>query len=217
MVAAPDFPLHAKHRDALTLRPVWRISLSANDDPESAACLPALDASFADKIIYLLCYTPPEPFFNEDQAGARANFIKSITDELPAFVAEVDAFEIPATLRKERFGVREFHHPKILDLIAGGSPLLPISECLEDWITKWEISTEEREVSSVELYGFLDKQLDYPLRSVSSGPSHLGRQLAGLAVLEGWRGRIIRGERRIGPRKKNQLQTIWRIRRESES
>lgn len=211
ITAASDYPLHGKNRDALTLRPVWRVSLSANDDPESAASLPALDASFSDKIIYLQCFAPLAPFFNEEDPGARAQFAKTIAAELPAFLAYVDSFEIPAPLRKSRFGVREFHHPHVLDLIASSSPLVPLGEALESWIAKWDMTSEQVEAPSVELYAKLDEHLDGRLRSISSGPPHLGRQLPRLALLESWRGRIVRGERRIG---RHQRQTVWAIRRD---
>lgn len=217
VTASSDYPLHPKHKEAITLRPVWRVSLSANDDPESASNLPAIDASFADKIIYLQCYSPPAPFFDEGRPGARADFAAKLADELPAFLASVDAFEIPAELRKSRFGVREFHHPQILDLIESSSPLVPVAEVLESWISSWELTTPCVEHPSVALYGILDTRLDGRLRLISSGPKHLGHQLSRLAAAEGWRGRIIRRERRIGGRERNQLQTVWEIRREADA
>jgi len=215
VTAASEYPLHAKHREALTLRPIWRVTLSANDDPESAASLPALDASFEDKIIYLQCFAPPAPFFNEDEPGARVRFSKALADELPAFLAQVDAFKIPAELRKARFGVREFHHPKILDLIESGSPLVPLGEALESWIETWDLEKPSVEMPSVELYAKLDEYLDNRLRPISSGPKHLGHQLARLSTLENWRGRIIRQERRLGGRSVNRRQTVWQVRREA--
>ena len=215
VAAASEYPLHPKHCEVLTLRPIWRVTLSANDDPESAASLPALDASFEDKIIYLQCYAPPAPFFNEGEPGARARFLKALTDELPAFFAAVDAFEIPAELRKARFGVREFHHPKILDLIERGSPLVPLGDALESWIETWDLPKTSVEMPSLELYAKLNKHLDYELRPISRSPAHLGHQLARLGTLENWQGRIVRGERRIGNRTKNQRQTVWTVRRDA--
>ncbi len=215
ITAAPDYPLHPKHREAMTLRPIWRVTLSANDDPESAGNLPALDASFADKIVYLRCYAPPAPFFNEEESGARAQFAKAIADEMPAFLYDVDSFEIPAELRKARFGIAEFHHPAILDLIESGSPLVPFGEVVESWIQSWDVTTAQVEAPSVELYAKLDDHLENRLRSTSSSPSHLSHQLKRLAALEVWKGRIERGDRRVGDRNQNRRQTVWVIRREA--
>ncbi len=217
VTASTDYPLHPKNRDAVTLRPVWRVTLSANDDPESASSLPALDASFSDKIHYLQCYAPPAPFFDENRPGARADFAAKLAAELPAFLAAVDGFEIPADLSKARFGVREFHHPRILDLIESSSPLVPVAEVLESWIASWDLTTRSAKHPSVELYGILDERLDKRLRLISSGPKHLGHQLSRLAAAEGWRGRIVRDERRIGDREQNQKQTVWEIRREADA
>jgi len=214
VVAAPEYPLHAKHRDALTMRHVWRVSLSINDDPESAASLPALDASFSDKIIYLKCYAPPKPFFDENEKGARMRFAKAIADELPAFLAEVDAMEIPAELRKERFGIREFHHPAVLDLLVSSSPLMPLSEVLQSWMETWDSNVPSMALPSVELYNKLDVHLNDRLRPISSSPRHLGHQLARLALIEGWQGRIVRSQRRLGGRVRNQQQTVWTIHRD---
>jgi hypothetical protein len=45
--------MHAKHREALTLDPIWRMTISLNEEPESLQVLPPLDESLEDKIIIL--------------------------------------------------------------------------------------------------------------------------------------------------------------------
>jgi len=215
-VAAQLFPLHPKGRDALTFRPIWRISFSANDDPESASNLPDLDASFADKIIYLKCYRPPVPFFDDRTPGAREAFAATLRRELPAFLAAVDAFDIPADLRKPRFGITEWHHPAILALLDEGDPLRPIAETLEAWIDRWTADEAVREMPTVELYRALDEANDRTLarHRISTCPKHLGRQLATLAKSEAWRGRLTSTSRRVGGRESNCLQACWRIQRD---
>jgi len=207
------YSLHPKHRDAITLRHVWRVTLAANNDPESASSLPSLEASFGDKIIYLKCYAPPKPFFDEREPGARAAFAASLAAELPAFLASVDAFDIPPEWRKARFGVKEFHHPEILDLIEASSPLAPLAEVIDAWINTWDPGWHSVQHPTVELYRLLDEFSGERLRPISSGPQHLTRQLSKLAEAEGWSGRILRCRRRIGGRERNQQQTVWEIRR----
>jgi hypothetical protein len=212
VVAESIYSLHGKCRDGMAFRPVWRVSLSANDDPESASNLPALDASFADKIIYLRCYAPPAPFYDSEAKGARESFSKLLTDELPAFLAAVDSFEIPASLRKSRFGVTEWHHPAILDLLGEGDPLRPIAEVLEKWIERWQPGEASRLLATVELYQALDDANDGTLarHKISSGPAHLGRQISKLAEKEEWRGRLTPDSRRVGGRE-NRRVPCWRI------
>lgn len=214
-VAEPNYALHPKGREGLNLRPVWRISLSANDDPESASNLPELDASFADKITYLYTYSPPAPFFDAEASGAREAFVAKLREELPAFLAYVDAFTIPTELRKARFGVSEWHHPKILDLLNEGDPLRPIAEVLERWIEGWADDETERECPTGELYVELDKANDNTLcrLRISTGPKHLGHQLAKLATAVEWRGRLSHTTRRLGGRAANRPQACWRIQR----
>jgi hypothetical protein len=205
-VASTEYPCHKKFGDAVTMRPVWRISLSANDDPESAISLPALDASFADKIIYLRCYPPPWAFFDASDPRGREGFAQRIAAELPAFLHDVDHLEIPARLAKARFGVAEFHHPHIIDLIETGSALVPLAEVLDTWIDQWEPGTAESARTATELFNILLSKLS----GISPTPAVLGRQLARLAETATWRDRLARAERRVGNRQK---QTVWRFRR----
>jgi hypothetical protein len=213
IIAEPIYSLHPKHRDAVTLPPVWRVTLAVNDDPVSATNLPSLDASFSDKIIYLKCYAPPKPFFDENVPGARTAFAETLAAELPAFLASVDDFTIPPEWKKARFGVKEFHHPEILDLINESSPLVPLAEVIAGWIATWDEHTHVVEHPTVELYGALDRYNERRLHLISSGPSQLSRQLSALAGAQGWNGRIVRRQRRVGDRARNQAQTVWEIRR----
>jgi len=205
-VASTEYPCHKKYGDAVTMRPVWRISFSANDDPESAISLPALDASFADKMIYLRCYAPPAPFFDAASATGREDFVRRIAAELPAFLYDIDRTEIPPALAKARFGVREFHHPYIVDLIETGSALVPLAEIVEEWIDGWAPGTDENARTATELF----RDLEADLRGISPSPAVLGRQLARLAETQTWKDRLARAERRVGNRQK---QTVWRFRR----
>lgn len=214
-VAESVYPLHGKCRDGMTFRPVWRSSLSANCDPESAGNLPALDGSFADKIIYLRAYSPPEPFYDNKSPGAREAFAAKLSAELPAFLGNVDAFEIPPEMRKARFGVTEWHHPYILELLGDVDPLGPIAEVLENWISSWPADVHVREEPTVELYRILDDEHDHELNRlrISTGPKHLGHQLAKLATTDAWRERLTRTQKRVGGREANRRQLGWRIRR----
>ncbi len=216
VVAEPFYPLHAKHRDAMTLKPIWRVSISANEDPHSAAHLPTLEGSFDDKITYLKCHAPPRPFFDPIVPNSRKDFADNICRELPAFLAFVDSFEIPTDLLNERFGVAEFHHPKIIELLGEGDPLRHFEEVLENWIQSWPVDLYLREESTTDLFAYLDEATFGGLvrQKICSGTPQLGRLLNQISTKPQWVGRLHRTSKRTGGREKNSKIACWNICRE---
>jgi hypothetical protein len=112
---------HAKNRQALSLRPFWRLSISLNDEPENLMILPPLDESLGDKLMLLRVHRADMPMPTETVEG-RAAFWATLMAELPAFVGYLLRWEIPAALRCQRYGVATFHHPDLIDAIDGVSP-----------------------------------------------------------------------------------------------
>ena len=117
LIATESHALHPKYCDALTLFPWWRVSLSINNNVDRLKALPALTSDFGDKILLLLCESDPMPMPTGTPEERRA-FRDVITAELPAFVAFLHSWEIPAELRTtrhaSRFGHDHFHHPKLV-------------------------------------------------------------------------------------------------------
>lgn len=134
MVAATDYPLHPKGRRGRTFRPIWRISLTANDDPVSVGNIPGLNGGFADKMILLRAYTPPTPLWDDKDPEGRSNFEDAIRREMPSFLHEVDNMPCPADLYKPRFGIREWHHPQIADLVESSDPIQFFEDALHTYI-----------------------------------------------------------------------------------
>tara|TARA_B110000483_G_scaffold221337_1_gene277210 strand:+ start:2490 stop:5237 length:2748 start_codon:yes stop_codon:yes gene_type:complete len=216
VVAEPVYPLHAKHRDAMTLKPIWRVTISANEDPDSAAHLPTLEGSFEDKITYLKCYAPPRPFFDPRVPNSRKAFADNICRELPAFLAFVDSFDIPTDLLNERFGVAEFHHPKIMELLGEGDPLRHFEEVFENWIQSWPVDLDEREESTTNLFAYLDESTSGGLvrLKICSGAPQLGHLLNQISSKPQWAGRLRRTWARTGGREKNTKIACWHIYRD---
>ena len=155
IVVASIFPLHAKGRDAENFRPIWRVSISANDDDQSITVLPPLDDSFSDKIIYLRCYPPPRPFHDGTEDGRR-EFWKQLVSAIPAFIHEVESIEIPERyLGSSRFYVREFHHPHVVELINDADPVAPLGEFIDEWMTSESLQVVEG--SAAEILGQLTR------------------------------------------------------------
>jgi len=122
MTVNRDQRLHAKGRDALILRPFWRVSFSLNDESENLMALPPLDESIMDKISLFLCRKAemPMPSVTSDE---RAQFWAAIRAELPAYVHWLrEEWTVPPELRAHRFGVTHWHHPRIVEEISGLAP-----------------------------------------------------------------------------------------------
>lgn len=114
--------MHGKHRDALTLDPLWRMTVSLNEEPESLQVLPPLDESLEDKFIILRASKKPMPM-PTGTTEQTAAFATTLRAELPAFVHWlINDFVIPETLRNERCGIRHWHHPELLTAIRELSP-----------------------------------------------------------------------------------------------
>lgn len=112
---------HAKNRQAISLRPVWRVSVSLNNEPENLMILPPMDESLKDKIMLLRANKAAMPM-GTDSGDGRARFWAVLMAELPAFVHFLLANPIPEELRCERFGITTFQHPELLDAIEALSP-----------------------------------------------------------------------------------------------
>lgn len=108
---------HAKHQNAVHVEPFWRVTISVNDEPEALLVLPPMDESIRDKIMLLKASAPQEPFPTGSVAHWR-QYQNQLTSELPAFIHFLlSHFTVPANLVSERYGIREFHHPEILNAL----------------------------------------------------------------------------------------------------
>jgi hypothetical protein len=108
---------HGKGREAVTLSPFWRVTISLNDETENVCVLPPLDDSIADKLIIFRAKRPvimDTPEWGHDR---QKNWTK-IVGELPAFISFLTDFSIPEQLRCDRFGVKHYHDPEILGMLS---------------------------------------------------------------------------------------------------
>ena len=145
---------HAKNRQAISLEPFWRLTITLNCEPENMMILPPIDQSLEDKIILLMAYKKPMPMpTRTDQQ--RAAYWAKLVSELPAFIHRLMEWEIPPTLKSERFGVTHFHHPELLSAIDAMSPesrllaLIDLELFKEENPNEWHGTAEELEKALV--------------------------------------------------------------------
>lgn len=112
---------HPKGRQAITLFPFWRVSVTVNNESENLLVLPPLDESLLDKLmLFRVCKRPmPMPTGTNEE---RAAFMGTLHGELPAFVDFLTKWEIPPDLRGQRFGVTHFHDLEIVEALSRLTP-----------------------------------------------------------------------------------------------
>jgi hypothetical protein len=88
---------HAKNRQAMTLKPFWRVSISCNGEPESLMILPPIDESLSDKVIIFQAKKKPMPMptqtdeIRTDELFWYALRLSSIAKELVRFLRSFEA------------------------------------------------------------------------------------------------------------------------------
>ena len=107
---------HGKHKEALTLYPIWRLTISVNDEPENLIMLPPLEESIEDKIMLLKVGKAKMPM-NSDCPRSRVDFWKGLRAEIPGFIHFVEKYEIPEEYKESRFGIRAFQHPDLVEIL----------------------------------------------------------------------------------------------------
>lgn len=152
IVANDTARLHKKNRDAVTVEPFWRLSITLNDNPEKLRCLPPLTDDLAEKIIMLEAL-PAGNFWArfENEADPRLAFRNAIEAERPAFAHHLRTMTIPlempgsaAAKQARRFGVSSFIPEGIGGTIFEGEPehhlMLLIEKALDD---EWRGDAED--------------------------------------------------------------------------
>jgi hypothetical protein len=167
---------HAKGRPAISLSPFWRVTITLNEEPENLLVLPPIDESVADKIILLKVHQRPMPMPTNTQEERNA-FLAALVAELPAFICYLLHWEIRADLRSERFGVKHYHHPDLLEAISDLAPEKRLLEIVETCFQKFDDGKVKFiNETAVEWEGTAS-ELESSLVDANSGVSYEARRL----------------------------------------
>ena len=122
---------HPKGRQALTLLPFWRVSITLNDGAEDLMVLPVLDESVCDKVILLRAFKGemPMPTQSPEQWAA---FEALLSAELPGFLHFLlNEWQIPRDMGCPRYGVTHYHHAELLQMMSVLSPEAKLMDLID--------------------------------------------------------------------------------------
>jgi hypothetical protein len=134
MLAGWNQSCHAKHSEAITLRPIWRMTLTLNVEPEHLLVLPPFRSDVRDKIIALRVNKSPMPMPTGTPELEKL-FWNTLVSELPAFLHHLENWTIPADVADSRYGVRAFQHPEIIEKLDETAPEMRLLEMIDERIS----------------------------------------------------------------------------------
>lgn len=110
--------LHKKNRDAVTVSPFIRPTITLNDEPEKLGCLPPLTEDFKEKIM-LFKAGPALDFWKrfDDAEDLRESVRAAFERELPAFLNYLIDWPIPEDFRDRRYGVCSFYDHELFETV----------------------------------------------------------------------------------------------------
>ena len=173
---------HGKNREAVSLCPFWRLSISLNDDEESLLVLPPIKDDVADKLILLRCMRSPSGF-PTGTPELREEYWQRLMAELPAFIDYLTKWPIPEELADERFGVAYFHHPELLRSLESLAPETRLLELIdrELWRVHYESSWEGSAAELEGLFRQTGSTVSFDINRLLTWPNACGTYLARIA------------------------------------
>ena len=144
---------HGKHKEALTLNPLWRLSISVNEEPENLVMLPPLEDSIEDKILLLKVSRAQMPM-ESNSPQKKKDFWNALCAELPGFVHFLDNYEIQEKYKDSRFGLKAFQHPDLVEVLKEMSHEIRLLELIDIIVVPdhsiWKGTKEELETALLE-------------------------------------------------------------------
>ena len=160
---------HPKNRQALTLYPFWRLSITLNDEAESLIVLPPLDESLQDKMMLLRAFKHDMPM-PTDTLEQWAAFSALLELELTYFIEYLlNQWAVPGDLRCGRYGVKHYHNAELLQMMSVLAPETKLMELLDS-----ELWKESKAPSGLRMKA---SEIESKLCGEGSGCSHEARKL----------------------------------------
>ena len=132
IIANQDKQAHAKYQTPFMVPPLFqRLTISLNDTSTNVALLPPSDPSLDHKVSYydVACVPMPMP---TGTSAEQAVFWATLVAELPAFIWDLlHQVRIPAEWRDNRFGLKVYRAPRVLELMDEHEPYVKLLELID--------------------------------------------------------------------------------------
>lgn len=142
LIVEPAQYFRSMFNSARMLTPFIRLSISANETPESLAIFPNPDDDVADKLLLLKCQKGDLPARTDNQMTWKAQW-DMILKEIPGFVSYLGEWRLPRGYRdpEKRFTVKSFIAPEIKPLMANLGKEQRLFELFDILDLSWESGT----------------------------------------------------------------------------
>ena len=140
-IYAKDVKINTRGKTSIEARPVWRVMICCNEEPENLSVIPPLDDDIRDKISLLRVskITLPMP---ASSVSEKEEFRIALMMEFPAFCYSLQQVVTPEHLQDSRAGVRAWHDRSLLEALNQIAPEGKLEELLEIAIQTDSISTK---------------------------------------------------------------------------
>jgi len=192
IAACDNIPVRGMFKESLRLPWLGRVVVNMNDDPESIRMLPSTEVNLMDKVALFAVKKPFEGVFPSDAV---------VKSEIPAFCQFmlegrdwIDSLDPGVFTADARWGVRRYHHPRLISAAQSAQNSTSVEELLRIWRTTFFNYHQEKlrwvgnPTQLLDEMTQIDSLRDI-YRSVINGPQALSRALAQLCLREnapGW-------------------------------
>lgn len=206
-----DQRLHAKHKDAVMVKPFWRMTTSINDEAENLMVLPPIDESLVDKMTILRAARTkmPMPTATGDE---RVVFWDTLVSEMPAFLNFLCEWQIPEDIQSDRFGVSHYHDSGIVAELGSMDP----EERLLELIVSHFGSFPANLLESDEVGRYIEVTQEYISQALTDSMAPCSFEARRLLQWNGacgtYLGRLAKKHPDVVQNKRTPGQRLWRIR-----
>ena len=195
---------YTKHGEEITLTPFWRLSITMNEEPEDLMVLPPFYDGVEEKILLLKASPVTMPMPTETLPERKA-YWNALVSEVPAFLATMEAYQIPHQLKHSRFATKTYHHPDLLEKVGQLQPEYRLMSLIDDCQHLFGFGTKEWQGTALKLESLLsdkDWSLGHQARNLLTYQNTCGTLLGRLAS---------QNPERVAKVKTTDGNTVWQI------